>query len=74
VQALMIMGLMSALWRVHLMLALNRSILNRGYTLINALKRLASIIPMCSLRVYVILVLTFTPFRYLQVECSAHSV
>jgi hypothetical protein len=33
------------------MLALNRSLLNREYTLINVLKALASIISMCNLNV-----------------------
>jgi hypothetical protein len=41
--------LMRALWRVNLMLALNRSLSNREYTLINVLKALASIICMCNL-------------------------
>jgi hypothetical protein len=43
--------LMSALWRVSLMLVLNHSFLNREYILINVLKALASIISMCSLDV-----------------------
>jgi hypothetical protein len=38
------MDIMSALWRVSLMLALNRSLLNREYVLINALKALVSIV------------------------------
>jgi hypothetical protein len=38
------MDLMSAVWRVSLTLALNRSLLNRKYTLINALKALASVV------------------------------
>jgi hypothetical protein len=41
--------LMRALWRVNLMLELNRSLLNREYTLMNILKPLASIISMCNL-------------------------
>jgi hypothetical protein len=43
--------LMSALWRVSLILVLNRSILNREYILINVLKTLASIISICNLHV-----------------------
>jgi hypothetical protein len=39
-----------SLW-VNLILALNRSHLNREYTLINVLKALASIISICSLHV-----------------------
>jgi hypothetical protein len=39
---------MSALWRVNLMLALNRSLFNREYILMNVLKALASIISMCN--------------------------
>jgi hypothetical protein len=35
---------MSALWRVSLMLLLNRSLLNREYILINILKALASLV------------------------------
>jgi hypothetical protein len=37
------------LWRVSLILVLNRSLLNREYILINILKVLASIISMCNL-------------------------
>jgi hypothetical protein len=54
------------LWRVSLMLALHRSLLNREYTLINVLKVLASIISMCNL--HVILLSKITP-GYLQMEC-----
>jgi hypothetical protein len=43
--------LMSALWRVSLMLVFNRSRLNREYILINVLKALASIISMCNFHV-----------------------
>jgi hypothetical protein len=42
---------MSALWRVSLMLVLNRSLLNREYILVNVLKALASIISTCNLHV-----------------------
>jgi hypothetical protein len=45
------------------MLALNRSLLNREYTLINVLKALASIICMCNL--HVIFLSKITP-RYLM--------
>jgi hypothetical protein len=44
------------------MLALNRSLLNREYSLMNVLKALASIISMCNL--HVILLSKITP-RYL---------
>jgi hypothetical protein len=43
--------LMSALWRVSLLLVLNRLPFNREYILINVLKALASIISMCNLHV-----------------------
>jgi hypothetical protein len=39
------------LWRVSLMLTLNRSLLNKEYILMNVLKALASIISMCNLQV-----------------------
>jgi hypothetical protein len=42
---------MSALWRISLMLVLNRLLLNRVYVVINALNALASIIFMCDLHV-----------------------
>jgi hypothetical protein len=42
--AKVIILLMSALWRLNLMLVLNRSLFNREYILINVLKALASII------------------------------
>jgi hypothetical protein len=42
------MDLMSVLWRVSLILALNPSLLNREYALINALKALASVVFICS--------------------------
>jgi hypothetical protein len=45
------MDLMSALWRVSLMLALHCSHLNREYVLINALKALVSTVFMCNLHV-----------------------
>jgi hypothetical protein len=50
-QAQVIIDLISALWRVHLMLVLKCSLLNRELVLINVLKALASIISMCSLHV-----------------------
>jgi hypothetical protein len=50
-QAYVIILLMSALWRVILMLVLNRSLLNREYILVNVLKALASIIYMCNFHV-----------------------
>jgi hypothetical protein len=40
---------MSALWSISLMLAVNRTFLNRERTLINVLKALASIISICNL-------------------------
>jgi hypothetical protein len=43
------------------MLALNRSLLNREYILINVLMALASIISMCGLHVQVIFLLKITP-------------
>jgi hypothetical protein len=43
--------LTSALWRVSLMLVLNRSLLNKEYILINVLKALASIISIYNLNV-----------------------
>jgi hypothetical protein len=43
-QAKVITDLISALWKVSLMLELNRSLLRREDTLINVLKALASII------------------------------
>jgi hypothetical protein len=52
---------MSALWRVSLILVLNRLLLNSEYVLINALKALASISSMCGL--HVILLSNITP-RY----------
>jgi hypothetical protein len=48
-QAQVITDLIRALWRVCLMLAFNRSLLNREYILINVLKELASVISMCNL-------------------------
>jgi hypothetical protein len=42
---------MGALWRVNLILAFNRSLLNRKYTPINVLKALASFISMLNLHV-----------------------
>jgi hypothetical protein len=53
---------MSAMWRVNLILALNRSLLNKKHTLRNVLKALALIISMCSL--YAILLSKIIP-RYL---------
>jgi hypothetical protein len=56
---------MSAFWRVSLILALIRSLLNREYVLINALKALASIIFMCNLHVIILSNITpkyFTSF------------
>jgi hypothetical protein len=50
-EAQVIMDLISALWRVRLMLALYHSLLNRKYVLRNALEALASIVFMCSLHV-----------------------
>jgi hypothetical protein len=41
--------LIRTLWRVNLMLALNRSLSNRKYILMNVLKTLSSIICMCNL-------------------------
>jgi hypothetical protein len=52
---------MSALWRVSLILVLNRLLLNREYVVINALKALASISSMCGL--HVIFLSNITP-RY----------
>jgi hypothetical protein len=43
-KSLRITDLISALWKVNLMLALNRSLLKREYILMNVLKALASII------------------------------
>jgi hypothetical protein len=45
------MDLIRALWRVNLMLALNLSLLNREYILMDVLKALASTICMCNLHV-----------------------
>jgi hypothetical protein len=42
---------MSALWRVSLILVVNRLLLNREHVVINALKALASIGSMCGLLV-----------------------
>jgi hypothetical protein len=50
--------LMIALWRVNLLLALDRSLLNREYILINILKALAAIISMCNLHVNFLLMIT----------------
>jgi hypothetical protein len=50
-EAYVIMDLKSALWRISLMLVLNRSLLIREYGLISALKSLVSIVFMCSLHV-----------------------
>jgi hypothetical protein len=55
------LDLIRALWRVNLMLALNRSRLNRENILMNVLKALASIICMCNF--HVILLSNNTP-RY----------
>jgi hypothetical protein len=60
-QAQVITDLMSAFSRVSLMLAVNRSLLKRGYNLMNVRKDLASILSMCNL--HVILLLKITP-RY----------
>jgi hypothetical protein len=50
VQAYVIIVLMSALWKVNLMLGLNGLFFcNRYYTLINVLKALTSIISICNL-------------------------
>jgi hypothetical protein len=62
---------MRALWRVNLMLALNRSLLNREYTLIYVLKALASTISMCNL--HVIFLSKITP-RYLMLYTKADRV
>jgi hypothetical protein len=50
-QAEVIILLLSSLWRVNLMLPLNRSRLNRECTLIHILKALTLIISMCNLHV-----------------------
>jgi hypothetical protein len=42
---------MRALWMVNLILVLNRSVLNREHSLMNVLKALALIVPMCSLHI-----------------------
>jgi hypothetical protein len=70
-QAYVVIPLMSALWRVDIMLVLNRSLLNREYTLINLLKALASIISMCNL--HVTLLSKIIPI-YLQMECFVQLV
>jgi hypothetical protein len=46
-----IAGLMRALWKVNLVLVLNRSILNGRYILMNILKAFASIVSLCGLPV-----------------------
>jgi hypothetical protein len=60
-QAYVITVLVSALWRVSLILAFKRSIFSREYILINVLNALVSIISKCSL--HVILFSKITP-RY----------
>jgi hypothetical protein len=50
-QALVMVLLMCALWRISALLVLNRSLLNREYILINVLKTLAEIISMRNLHV-----------------------
>jgi hypothetical protein len=55
------MDLMSALWGVSLMLALNRSLLNREYVLIKAVKAFTSVVFKCYL--HVIFLSNITP-RY----------
>jgi phosphatidylethanolamine-binding protein (PEBP) family uncharacterized protein len=55
---------MSALWKVSLILVLNRLLLNREYVVINALKALASISSMCGL--HVIFLSNITP-RYFNI-------
>jgi hypothetical protein len=57
---------------VSSMLALNGTLLNREYVLINALKALASIVFMCSL--YVILVSNITPRYFTKRIFCAFSV
>jgi hypothetical protein len=52
-QAEVIIDLISALWRVSLMLELKRSLLNREQILTNILNALVSIISMCSFHVIV---------------------
>jgi hypothetical protein len=54
--------LISALWRVSLMLALNHSLVNRQYTLINVLKDLASIISICNHHIILLLKITLRYF------------
>jgi hypothetical protein len=56
---------MSVVWRVNLMLALNRSLLSKEYTLMNVLKALALIIFMCSLHVILLLKITLRYFTWL---------
>jgi hypothetical protein len=58
-----ITDIMSALWKVSSMLALNRSFLNMEYTLINVLKALASIISMSKIKPRYVTweVVSFTP-------------
>jgi hypothetical protein len=66
-QTLVITDLMSTLWRANLMWELNRSLSNREYVLINALKALASIVLMCSL--HVILISNITPRYFTLYGC-----
>jgi hypothetical protein len=61
-----ITDLISALWRVSLMLAFNRSLLNREQTLINVLKPLASIISVCNLHVILLSKITPSYFTWLM--------
>jgi hypothetical protein len=50
-QTWFITDLMSALWRIRLMLVLNHWLLSREYALIKALKALDSVVFMCNLYV-----------------------
>jgi hypothetical protein len=63
--------LMSALWRVSLMLVLNCSLLNREYILINVLKALASISSMCNLHVtFTEIFFTIYKWNVLSIQCK----
>jgi hypothetical protein len=72
-QAEVITNLISALWRVSLMLVFKRSLLNREWILISVLQPLASVISMCSLDVILLSKITIWYFTWLgipSIQCK----
>jgi hypothetical protein len=64
--------LMSAVWRVNLILVFKRSLLNREYILINVQKALASIISICHLHVTLLSKITPRYFTLFTNGISGH--